>query len=93
MKAKTNDPTADDIYKVGTVSTIIQLLRLPDGTVKVLVEGLRRARITEFLQSDDFFYVETEDLEDKVNAFLQRDPEPRHLRVGDGKCVCPFVNQ
>ena len=38
-KAKTNDPTPDDIFKVGTVGTIIQLLRLPDETIKVLVEG------------------------------------------------------
>src|SRR2546428_1919023 len=44
-KAKTNDPTPDDIYAIGTVGTIIQLLRLPDGTVKVMVEGKRRARI------------------------------------------------
>ena len=37
-KAKTNDPTQDDIYRVGTLSSVVQLLRLPDGTVKVLVE-------------------------------------------------------
>jgi len=44
-KAKTNDPTPDDIFTVGTIGAIIQLLRLPDGTVKVLVEGKRRARV------------------------------------------------
>ena len=43
-KAKINEPTKDDIFEVGTVSTILQLLRLPDGTVKVLVEGQRRAK-------------------------------------------------
>ena len=42
--ATQDDPSADDIYRVGTVSTILQLLKLPDGTVKVLVEGGRRAR-------------------------------------------------
>src|SRR5215211_1238809 len=42
--AKTNEPTPDDIFQVGTLGTIMQLLRLPDGTVKVLVEGKRRAR-------------------------------------------------
>lgn len=62
VKAKTNDPTAEDIYRVGTISTILQLLRLPDGTVKVLVEGQRRARILEYLQHDQYFYVEAEDL-------------------------------
>ena len=87
MKAKTNDPTADDIFKVGTVSTIIQLLRLPDGTVKVLVEGQRRARITEFLQSDDFFYVETEDLEEKVNATVENEAIVRTLKMAFGNYV------
>src|SRR5436309_425276 len=42
-KAKTNEPTPEDIFAVGTIGVIIQLLRLPDGTVKVLVEGKRRA--------------------------------------------------
>src|SRR5215217_3539277 len=42
-KAKTNEPIPEDIFTIGTVGTIIQLLRLPDGTVKVLVEGKRRA--------------------------------------------------
>src|ERR1043165_10229910 len=46
--AKTNEPTPDDIFQVGTLGTIMQLLRLPDGTVKVLVEGKRRARIKRF---------------------------------------------
>jgi ATP-dependent Lon protease len=67
IKAKTNDPAAEDIYKVGTVSTILQLLRLPDGTVKVLVEGQRRARIIDFVKTEEFFMVEAEDLkEDKT---------------------------
>ena len=57
-KAKTNDPAPADIFDVGTVSTIIQLLRLPDGTVKVLVEGKRRARITKFVPNDAFFACE-----------------------------------
>src|SRR5258708_34217931 len=47
-KAKTNEPVPEDIFTVGTVGTIIQLLRLPDGTVKVLVEGKRRAAIRRF---------------------------------------------
>lgn len=60
--AKTNSPEPKDIYSVGTVGTIIQLLRLPDGTVKVLVEGKRRVRIKEFVQTDGFFVVESEDI-------------------------------
>src|ERR1044071_7506577 len=53
--AKTNTPEPKDIYAVGTVGTIIQLLRLPDGTVKVLVEGKRRVRIKNFVNNDSFF--------------------------------------
>ncbi len=41
--AKTNDPTEDDIYKIGTLGSVVQMLKLPDGTVKVLIEGKRRA--------------------------------------------------
>ena len=66
-KAKTNDPTPDDIFTVGTLGTIIQLLRLPDGTVKVLVEGKRRARIKKFLPKDEFFLVEMEEI-DNITA-------------------------
>src|SRR6201999_3457941 len=43
-----DDPGMEDIYRIGTVATILQLLRLPDGTVKVLVEGTERARIISF---------------------------------------------
>ncbi|MGD8824416.1 MAG: LON peptidase substrate-binding domain-containing protein, partial [Myxococcales bacterium] len=70
-KAKTNDPTADDIFEVGTVGTIIQLLRLPDGTVKVLVEGKRRARITQFLPSDEFFLCAVEPVEEIYAANVE----------------------
>ena len=53
--AAQDEPAADDIYRVGTVSTILQLLKLPDGTVKVLVEGSRRATITGFTGTEDYF--------------------------------------
>ena len=64
--AKTNNPEPRDVYDVGTVGTIIQLLRLPDGTVKVLVEGKRRVRIKEFTQTDNFFVVGVEDIPEVV---------------------------
>ncbi len=59
--ATQDDPSADDIYRVGTVSTILQLLKLPDGTVKVLVEGGRRAGIVAFKETEAYFeaFVET----------------------------------
>jgi ATP-dependent Lon protease len=61
--AAQDDPSPEDIYRVGTVSTILQLLKLPDGTVKVLVEGVRRARITRFTEIESYFEVEAENLE------------------------------
>ncbi|MEM8609242.1 MAG: endopeptidase La [Myxococcota bacterium] len=70
-KAKTNDPTPEDIFEVGTIGTIIQLLRLPDGTVKVLVEGKRRARITRFLPSDEHFLCATEPVEEIYAANVE----------------------
>ncbi len=53
--AADDDPSPDDIYEVGTVSTVLQLLKLPDGTVKVLVEGGQRAKIDRFLGNEEFF--------------------------------------
>src|ERR1700755_1073531 len=53
--AAQDDPTTDDIYTVGTIGTVLQLLKLPDGTVKVLVEGGHRACITSFAENDAFF--------------------------------------
>src|SRR3954463_9422605 len=60
--AKTNDPTPDDIFAVGSTGVIMQLLRLPDGTVKVLMEGKRRAKVRRFVQSDAYFLVEYDDV-------------------------------
>ncbi len=58
--AKTNEPGEEDIFEVGTVSLVMQMLRLPDGTVKVLAEGKRRARVRRYIDNEDFFQVEVE---------------------------------
>ncbi|MFM9597946.1 LON peptidase substrate-binding domain-containing protein, partial [Streptomyces scabiei] len=50
----------DDIYRVGTIATVLQLLKLPDGTVKVLVEGIQRAKLESFVDNDDFFVANAE---------------------------------
>ena len=60
--AAQDDPSVDDIYRVGTVSTILQLLKLPDGTVKVLVEGGRRAKVTSFKETEAYFEAYVEEL-------------------------------
>jgi ATP-dependent Lon protease len=62
--ATQDDPSVDDIYRLGTVSTILQLLKLPDGTVKVLVEGGRRAKITSFKETEAYFEATVENVPD-----------------------------
>ena len=51
---KTENPVNDDLHQVGTLATILQMLKLPDGTIKVLVEGVKRAKIEQFFEADDY---------------------------------------
>ena len=60
-----DDPSADDIYRVGTLSAVLQLLKLPDGTVKVLVEGGSRTRIVDFSDNENFFQATAEMIAEK----------------------------
>ncbi|MFN4009348.1 MAG: endopeptidase La [Pannonibacter sp.] len=63
--AADDDPASDDIYEIGTLATVLQLLKLPDNTVKVLVEGGARARITRYTDRSDFYEAEAEVLPEK----------------------------
>ena len=60
MDPSEDDPQSDGIYKTGVLANVLQLLKLPDGTVKVLVEGQARVRITEYLENGDFFEARAE---------------------------------
>ena len=53
--AANDDPGKEDVYQIGTIGTVLQLLKLPDGTVKVLVEGAFRAKISNFTDNETFF--------------------------------------
>ncbi len=64
-RAKTNDPAPDEVFHVATLGNILQLLPLPDGTMKVLVEGVRRVKIVGFQPNDTHFVVETVDVEEQ----------------------------
>lgn len=70
-KAKNNEPTPEDIYEFGTLGTIIQLLRLPDGTVKLLVEGKRRARAKSFEDQGQFLMCEVEEVQESPNSTVE----------------------
>ncbi len=58
-----DEPDAEDLYDVGTVATVLQMLKLPDGTVKVLVEGLHRVKVLEFVETQECFAAKTEMIE------------------------------
>jgi ATP-dependent Lon protease len=81
--AAQDDPSIEDIYRVGTVSTILQLLKLPDGTVKVLVEGGRRARLTGFKETEAYFEAFVEEMAEPVS-------EPRELEALGRTVVTQF---
>ena len=80
--AQKDDPDEEDIHKIGTIGIIIQLLRLPDGTVKVLVEGKKRGIIKDYLPNQDFFVVnveEQEEVEDQQD-FVKTEALMRSIR-------------
>jgi ATP-dependent Lon protease len=64
--AKTNEPAEDDIYRIGTLGSVVQMLKLPDGTVKVLIEGKKRAKVARFVANPEFFLVEVEDVPEVI---------------------------
>jgi ATP-dependent Lon protease len=81
--AAQDDPTPADIFSVGTVGTVLQLLKLPDGTVKVLVEGGQRAAITRYSENEDFFQATAELIEEKIG-------EPQELEALSRAVVSQF---
>ena len=75
--ADTNDPLKEDLYEVGTIGKVLQLLKLPDGTVKVLVEGIKRAKVEELIPHENFLeakieVISEEKIEDKTIIAISR---------------------
>ncbi len=86
-KAKTNDPTPDDIFDVGTVAVIDQLFQVQNGTVKVLVRGKRRVRIHDFHENEQYFDVEVESLAEFVDPDVDIDELMERVRKTFGAYV------
>jgi ATP-dependent Lon protease len=80
-RAETDDPGAEDVYTTGTIGAVIQLLRLPDGTVKVLVEGRRRARIRSFVTNEPFFSCEVEEIAETDEGTVEAQALVRSVHV------------
>ncbi|PHR29406.1 MAG: endopeptidase La [Desulfotalea sp.] len=79
-KSKVDEPESGDLYNYGTLATVMQLLRLPDGTIKALVEGKSRAKLISYVPHDQFLQAEVEERDDEVeetNAVVAYDRELR----------------
>ncbi len=77
--ASKDDPTFEDLYKVGAIANVLQLLKLPDGTLKVLVEGCDRARVTNFVAEKPFMQVEIEIIESTTAGGVETEVLSRSL--------------
>lgn len=66
-----DDPKEDDIYSVGTVAKVKQMLKLPNGTLRVLVEGLHRAEVVEFIEEENVVQVSIKTVTEEVEADVE----------------------
>jgi ATP-dependent Lon protease len=79
-KSAVDDPESGDLYEYGTLATVMQLLRLPDGTIKALVEGQSRAKLVSYVPHKDFLQVEVEEREDDITPTAAIVAYERELR-------------
>src|SRR6478752_6946772 len=79
IDATDDDPATDAIYKVGTLASVLQLLKLPDGTVKVLVEGASRAAVKTYIRTEDFYEAEAEVLPDSLGDQIEAEALARSV--------------
>ncbi|WP_210488987.1 endopeptidase La [Microvirga antarctica] len=79
IDATDDDPATDAIYKVGTLASVLQLLKLPDGTVKVLVEGQSRAQVKAYTRTDEYYEAEAEALADEVGDQIEAEALARSV--------------
>ncbi|MDA8078940.1 MAG: endopeptidase La [Nitrospiraceae bacterium] len=93
------NPTTDDLYRVGTVGMVMRMLKLPDGRVKILVQGLSKARVKKFTKSDEFFSAEIEKVEEikphtlsiEEEAQIRTVKEQLDKAVSYGKTILPDI--
>jgi len=98
-KVDDEEPTQEDIHSIGTVATIMRMLKLPDGRIKILVQGLAKARISRFLSSRPFFKVAIEKIQEgglpevtvEVEALIRNVKEQLENMVSLGKMILPDI--
>ncbi|HEX2954259.1 MAG TPA: endopeptidase La [Bacillota bacterium] len=97
QQAKINEPAPEDIYQVGTLAEIKQLLKLPDGTIRVLVEGMTRLRIEQYVQTDPYLRVlavpveEDSDSDNEVQALMRTTLAQFEQYIKNSKKIPPEV--
>ncbi|WP_338011309.1 endopeptidase La [Legionella nautarum] len=74
-KSSNDDPSSEDVFNIGTVSSVLQLLKLPDGTVKVLVEGEQRAKVIQYTQENGFLEAHLEPIEEVSTSLKEQEIE------------------
>ena len=74
-----DDPAPESLYEIGSIASVLQLLKLPDGTVKVLVEGVARARVSQFTERDDYFEAYAEIIEDEEGDAIEMEALSRSV--------------
>ncbi|ACI18312.1 endopeptidase La [Dictyoglomus thermophilum] len=79
QKTPVEDPTPDDIYRIGTVGIIVRSLRFPDNTLRLFVQGLQRIRVIEFLETEPYFKAKVEVIEEKVEKTVEIEGMMRNL--------------
>jgi len=98
-KVEDEEPTAEEIHAVGTVATIMRMLKLPDGRIKILVQGLAKARITNFIETRPFFKVAIEKIPEEIvkeitveeEALMRNVKEQLENMVSLGKMILPDI--
>jgi ATP-dependent Lon protease len=98
-KIDDEEPTKDDIHTIGTVATIMRMLKLPDGRIKILVQGLAKAKILEYLSTRPFFKVSIEKIQEEVmsevtvevEALIRNVKEQLESMVSLGKMILPDI--
>jgi ATP-dependent Lon protease len=98
-KVEDEEPTAEEIHAVGTVATIMRMLKLPDGRIKILVQGLAKARVTNFIETRPFFKVAIEKIPEEIvkeitveeEALMRNVKEQLENMVSLGKMILPDI--
>ncbi|NDD91504.1 endopeptidase La, partial [bacterium] len=80
-EATTVNPGEKDVFQVGTLGTILQILRLPDNTVKVLIEGRKRAKLVNFIENDRMIEAEVEELPEEMSSSVEAEALVRSLKA------------